>query len=150
MGVQFGHQLVIGGFNFRRRVFCHAELHGRFAHATGCVQRHIAALFNRQMRHGEEAELLQNKVEIIAVKIPTIMHGWTQHAFAAKDFHYQRADEMFGRFRIGRLARHIAAFKPVNNIAAILHNLAARGLHNRNNPAPNGRANMRLIMRVSR
>ena len=150
MRVKLGHGVVIGGFDFGRRFGGDTKCNGSFAHASGGMKRHVATFSGRHLRQGKQPELLQNKVEIIFVKIPAIMHGRPQHPLAAEHFHNQRSNKMARGFRIGRQTRHILFFKPIDNIRAVLHNLALRRCHNRNNPAPDCGPNFGVIFRAGR
>ena len=87
MRVQFGHSVVIGGFDIRFRFRGDTEGDGRFSHAASGVQRQVAAFFARHLRQGKQPKLLQNKVEIIFVKILAIMHGRAQQPLTTEHFH---------------------------------------------------------------
>jgi hypothetical protein len=111
------------------------------AHAAAVVEEHLLGLFLLEALWHRQRELRREEREVLVVEVPAVVHRRTQQPLAAEQLEDVGDGEVRGRVGVRGEPSVLgsgAVFEVVDDVDAVLHDLAVGCLHARDDPAPDG------------
>ena len=150
VGIKQVHEGIGAGLYRGRGGRCYAKGHAGAAHAFAGKQKTLVRRLWPQCGRQRADEVGLQKRQVVGVKVPAVVHGCAQQAFAAKQLQEagQHRQHRVG-WQGGGPKPQAIRFKMVNDVGAVLQPLALRRLHHRNDPAPHRRNGLGFKARVA-